>query len=812
MDSGGDPGEALRFDLLLMRQRISLSFERWGRWVASRPYRVLACVAVVVASLGAQIPRIEIDTTTEGFLRADDPILAVYDDFRARFGRDDAIIVGVEVADVFAADTLTKLRDLHAALEAEVPSVDEITSLLNARWTRGEGDELIVEDLVEVWPESAGERAALRSKTLSNPLYLDFLVNEAASLTTMQIDLETYVRYGTDEAGKPLLRYLNGAELRAVVESVTAVIDRFDSPDFRLHVAGTPWLSEQMARYTRTDFRRLTALSIVVMAALLFAIFRTVRSVVLPLLVVVATVICTLGLLVLLDMPYQQPTQIVPISLLAIGLGDSVHVLSIYRQYRGRGVPASEAIAKALGYTGIAVVMTSLTTAAAMMSFLSSALAPIANIGVLVPAGVMIALLLTLTLVPALIVVFPERARLRPQLEFAWLDRLIVRAGTSAARHPWPVIAVAGVLIAASLAGASMIRFSHNPLAWFPPQDRLRIATETLNEQLGGVMSAEILFETKREGGVQDPALLRALDDIARLNTEFESGQSESAPGEDRLRIAKTISIADLLKEVNEALNENRPEHYVLPETRELVAQELLLFEMSGSDDLEDLSDYRYETARMMLRLPWADATRYGEFIDQLVAKYRERTGDDVEVVSTGMLPLLFRTLTAVIHSMGRSYVLAFLAVTPLMILLLGSVRLGLLAMIPNLLPIVAVLGLMGAIGLPLDLFSLLTGSIVLGLAVDDTIHFTSGFGRDLALHGDAVGAVQRTLGTTGQAMCFTTLILCSGFSMFAFAYMRNGVVFGSVTAVALGLALAADVVLAPALFVLAARRRTTVG
>lgn len=790
-----------------MRQKISRLFERWGRWVASRPYWVLAFVGAVVLGLGAQIPRVVIDTTTEGFLRADDPILAVYDDFRARFGRDDAIVLGVESGDVFAAGSLEKLRDLHQSLEAEVPYLEELTSLLNARWTRGEDDQLIVEDLVEEWPETAEDRAALRAKVFSNPLYVDFLVDEAATITTLQLDLETYVQDGVGRDGKPLLRYLNGGEIGAVVAAVTAVIARFDAPDFRVHAAGTPWLTERMAYHTRTDFRRLTMLSIAVMAAILFIVFRTVRGVVLPLLVVVATVICTLGILVLLDMPYQQPTQIVPISLLAIGLGDSIHVLSIYRQRRGAGIEKHEAIAQALGHTGIAVVMTSVTTAAAMMSFLSAALAPIANIGVLVPAGVMIALALTLTLVPALIAVLPESPHLRPSIRLGFLDRSIVAAGTSAARHPWPVVAVAAAVIVVSFAGASKIRFSHNPLAWFPPTDRMRVATETLNDKLGGVMSAEILFETHRGAGVQDPALLEELDDIARANAEFETKPDHQRPEEAPLRVAKTISIVDLLKEVNKALNENRSEHYVLPGTRELVAQELLLFEMSGSDDLEELADYRYETARMMLRVPWADATRYGGFMDDLVARYEDRTGDDVDIVATGMLPLLFRTLTAVIHSMSRSYVLAFLAVTPLMILLLGSFRLGLLAMIPNLLPIVAVLGLMGAVGLPLDLFSLLTGSIVLGLAVDDTIHFTSGFGREFALHGDAVRAVERTLDTTGQAMFFTTLILCSGFSMFAFAYMRNGVVFGSVTAVALGIALLADVVLAPALFVLASRR-----
>lgn len=809
LDSPDRPRKTDRRPGPSVQQRILDQFERWGRWVVLRPYRVLVAAAVVTAGFAAQTPGIVLDTTTEGFLRADDPVLAVYDDFRARFGRDDAIIVGVEAADVLAPGFLVTLKKLHDDLEAEVPFVDEITSLLNARWTRGEADQLIVEDLLAEWPETADDFAALRARVFSNPVYLNFLVNAGATLTTVQIDLETYVEEGRDAEGDPTRRYLNGDEIRESVRVIMEVMARYDTPQFRLHAAGTPWLSDRMAYHTVSDFGRLTVLSIGTMAVILYLVFGTVIGVVLPLLVVVAAVVCTLGLLALLGMPYQQPTQIVPISLLAIGLGDSIHVLSIYYQRRSRGHGKDAAIAGALGHTGIAVVMTSVTTAAAMMSFLSAALTPIANIGVLVPAGVLFALAFTLTLIPALLAVLPERRVPRARRRLALLERVIVASGITAARHPAPVVVVSMLALVASLVGASKLRFSHNPLEWFPPQDPMRVATETLDRALGGVMSAEVLFETRREGGVKDPALLAALEDITRSNDVYAMTVGDGRADGVELRVAKSVSIVDLLKEVNKSLNENRAEHYVLPGTRELVAQELLLFELSGSDDLEKLTDYRYETARMMMRTPWADAVLYGEFLDRLLAQQRERIGGTAEVVSTGMLPLLFRTVTAVIHSMGRSYVLAFVAVTPLMMLLLGSVRLGLLAMIPNLLPIIAVLGLMGAAGLPLDLFSLLTGSIVLGLAVDDTIHFTSGFGRELAATGDAVGAVRRTLETTGQAMFFTTLILCCGFAVFAFAYMRNGVVFGSVTAVALGIALLADIVLAPALFVLASRPRT---
>jgi predicted RND superfamily exporter protein len=324
-------------------------------------------------------------------------------------------------------------------------------------------------------------------------------------------------------------------------------------------------------------------------------------------------------------------------------------------------------------------------------------------------------------------------------------------------------------------------------------------------------MSVEVLLEADQKNAVKDPEFLKAIEEITTFNKTYRSPKTDrtarSGGVNPELYIAKTISVVDLLKEVNQAVHENRSEFYSLPDSRELTAQELLLFELSGNDDLEELTDYNYQTARMRLRVPWTDATEYGDFMDGFVEAYKERLPETVSVTVTGNMPLLTRTLSAVIESMSRSYVIAFIAVTPLMMLLLGNVRLGLIAMVPNLLPIAAALGLMGWFGISIDAFALLCGSIVLGLAVDDTIHFMTGYAREYRETQDSQIAVERTLRSTGQALFFTTLIVCTGFMGFSVGYLKNGVIFGSVTSFALTVALIADIVLSPALVTIATRR-----
>jgi predicted RND superfamily exporter protein len=266
----------------------------------------------------------------------------------------------------------------------------------------------------------------------------------------------------------------------------------------------------------------------------------------------------------------------------------------------------------------------------------------------------------------------------------------------------------------------------------------------------------------------------------------------------------------DLVKEIHRALNEGSAAHYAIPGERDLVAQELLLFETAGSDDLQDVADTRFSTARVTLKVPWVDAAFYPRFLSDLEREVAVIFGDGAEIRVTGYATLLGRILAAIVASTVQSYGLATLAIVPMMILTTGSLGRGLLSMIPNLTPVVLTLGLMGWVDTPVEAASLLIGSIILGLAVDDTIHFMLKFQDYYAENGDLHAAVRETLVTTGSAMVYTTLALAAGFFSFTVAQMSNIAAFGALTGFAALVALLADLLLAPALLslVLGGERR----
>ncbi len=245
-----------------------------------------------------------------------------------------------------------------------------------------------------------------------------------------------------------------------------------------------------------------------------------------------------------------------------------------------------------------------------------------------------------------------------------------------------------------------------------------------------------------------------------------------------------------------------------IPETRQAIAQELLLFENSGSDDTEEFVDSEFRIARISMRVPFEDALLYPKLVSDIRELASDRLAGLVEFELTGLMTLLAQIFDAVIRSMMRSYAFAIAVITPLMMLLMGSLRRGLVSLVPNLLPILAVLGVTGWLDIAIDATTMMVGAMVIGIAVDDTIHFMHKFNRYFEEIGDVESAIRETLRTTGSALLFTTFVLIVGFSSFGLAGMSNMRIFGGLSAMATVVAFVADLLVTPALLTIVEGRR----
>ncbi len=806
-----------------IKKRIEAMFETWARLVIRFRFLVLILALIPTFLMGSQIRNLTMDTSNEGLLHPDDPILTSYNSFRDQFGRDDLLVIAIKSDNIFTLPFLTKLKKLHDQLEAQVPHLNDITSLVNARDTRGRGETLLVDDLLLEFPENDQDLALLKKRVMANPVYQNQLVSVDNTFTTIIIKSDTYSGAGVsdddalegfDEETLPPSNeksaqtqerpaFLTDQENTEMVAEAEKIAMTYDSPDFKIFLAGSPIVTHTVKLLMMKDMKRFLRLAVLTIGLCLFFMFRRVSGVVLPLLVVGLTLISTLGLMALFNIQFKVPTIILPSFLLAVGVGASVHLLSLVYQKLRRGESKDNALIHALGHSGLAIFMTSLTTAAGLASFAAAKVAPIADLGLFSAAGVLLSLFFTITLLPALLVIFPlkQRKEAEDKIGTSLFDSFLDRTADITTQHPKKIALISLMIVLLFSAGIPRLRFSHNLIAWLPADLPVRVATQVIDNNLKGSVALEVILDTGSENGLYDRDVLLAMES---LGTELETFKKYS------LFVGKVFDVTTILKEIHKALNENRSDMYKIPDGAALIPQEFLLFENSGSDDLEDFVNSAFSKARITIKVPWRDALSYVPFIREIEEKFHKTfdsikvNGRPVSISTTGIMSLFARILYATMYSAAQSYGIAIAVITIMMIFLLGDLRMGLIAMLPNISPILVVMGIMGWFRIPLDMFTMLVASIAIGLAVDDTIHFVYHFRRYYRETGNVHKAVASTLHTAGRAMLTTSIVLSIGFFIFMFASMHNVFYFGMLVGLAIIIALLADFFLAPALMAMA--------
>lgn len=451
-----------------------------------------------------------------------------------------------------------------------------------------------------------------------------------------------------------------------------------------------------------------------------------------------------------------------------------------------------------MGHTGLAMLFTSITTAAGLASFATSDLTPVSALGLYGALGSIIAFFLTILILPCLIAILPLKRRPLSQDENRGMQPLLAWCARVSTGYPKAIVGGSLLILLGSIAIASQLKFSHYPLAWLPQDDPALIALKEYEQRMGSTINLEVLIDTGKDRGVINAGLLQNLDAIQQEVVTWDTPH---------YNIAKAISVVNIIKESNRALHDNDETHFGVPDDPALISQELFLVELDEPDDILNVVDKTYQVARLTITTNWFDAI-YSEPLLNKVQQYLEEklAPFDVDINFTGVAPIMGVTFGKMLISTAESYGFAAITITLMMILLIGNVKLGLLSMIPSLLPILIVLAVMQLVGVELDMLTMLVGSIAIGLTVDDNIHFMHGFRRLYLKTGDPAYAVEKTLMSTGRAMLITSIVLSTGFLIYTQAIMTNMITFGFITASCIALALFATYFLAPALMVLANR------
>jgi predicted RND superfamily exporter protein len=789
-----------------VRQNIEVLFETLGRTLYKRALPATLLLLPVILFLTYQLFFITIDTSIKHYLKEHDPALQNYSTFQEQFGSDERVIVGILTRNIFSPDTLQKISDFQQDIETNVPHISRINSLLNAPYIKNENGDLVFGTLGDLHRGPDGTQI-FKDTVLSSPFYEKQFYSPDEKLAIISLplscplandnSLDVLAGFEQSSTISPesdiAICSLSNTENAAMIAALDQLKDKYQQDDFQIHITGMPLLRQFLRNNMRLDSARFIGLSLLLIIVFLYILFGRLSGVLLPLAIVFCSVSSTVGLMVLREIPFKSPTMVLPSLLMAVGVGGSVHILVLFYKLYGQGLSKQEAIAKALGHSGLPVVLTSLTTAAGLASFATAKVAPVADLGIFAAMGVLISLIYTIFLLPVLISFFPfKRVNQTLSGRFSRPVTLIFdKFAKISTTHSKVIVLFCIGLLLVSCVGISRLQVMHDPLRWLPKSSTLRTSTEILSKHFPGLVTVELLIKTEKERGLLQPDILQK---IALLDQQLSKFTTE------KLTVFKVSSIVDILQLIHEKLSDDSPPASTLPDTTELIGQELLLLESGSPATLEQLTDTTFQLARITVQAPWVDAMAYSPFLDYIDNESRNIFKENGSVTLTGIIPLLSRTISVAIDSMLTSYLLAFLVISGAMIIFIGDLKLGLISMFPNLLPIFFILGFMGFAGIPLDMYTMLIGSIVLGLVVDDTIHFMYNFRRYFQQTGDVYQSIQKTLHTCGQAILVTTIVLSGGAFIFMASQMVSLFNFGLLSGITIITALFADVLLAPAL------------
>jgi len=804
-------------------EKINRGFERVGTRVVLRLRFLLLALVLLLAALGAMgTARLAFDSSNESFFPEDDDLILQNERFQEMFGSEEFVFLLVEAPDVFAAETLEFIRSLCRDLRENLPFVDRVTSLTDIEYIEAGDDTLEVRDLVgERIPSDRGALRALRERALSKPIYVDRILSRDGARTGIFVSFQPIpesvflpVPRGftpLGQAGLPADRVILADRIRTedrpgaggdaaltsvadprklIAPALRAILERHRDPAVRLTAAGMPVLDFEIDRVTEREGKRFGGIALGVAVLLMASLFRSFYAVAAPFLVIAATLAILYGIMGWLGLPLTLVSIVVPTLILVISVGYSVHVIHhLNRAFRQTG-SRTEAVGYAFRHAGWPCFLTAATTAAGFASFLLVPIQPVREVGILCAAGSLLTYVLVMVMVPVLFSFgrdHPSRAEGRP-VAAGRMDGCMVRWADLATRRP-ALLGLAGAAVAAACVFFTLrVRVESDFLLVLGNRVPLVRDARRIVESLGGLYSYEVAVELPEDGMARDPQVLEALDALARAIGAWDS-------------TAVTTSLADVVKDIHMSMNRNRPEFHGIPASRDLVAQYLLLYEMSGGEELAEWTDYAYRNLRLSVQVKSTSTAMEERFGD--VRELGGRLlppGSRVRVV--GEVPLMVRMVNLLSRGQVRSVLAAFAVITAFMVLLLGSVRVGLLSMVPNTFPILLIGAVMGAAGIQLDMVTVMVMPMILGIAVDDTVHYIFHFQQEFLRTGRYREANRRTFVKVGPAMVFTSIILCAGFLIFALSDMRSMVSMALLSSAGILTALAADMLVTPALFV----------
>ncbi len=811
---------------------------------------------LLVVLMGAGLPGLTFDMSMESWFRKSDPVVVALNRFRNSFGGDDSvyIVYRAKDGDVFSAKSLRAVKQIQEDLQnATVGMKDgannslshilEVNTLINVSYMEVQGDTLTSRDFVgDTLPQNQAAREKLRQEALQHKDYPLFYLSKDSQYGAIFIrtdfgaipveepgisteddgfseedddgfsEEETETTDTDGPVSKQKIPQFKNTEMAEYSAFTQQLLDRVmaseHADDLEIFPVGNPIIMKLFNDILNIEMSYIFMATLLLIMLILLALFRSLSAVVWPITLVILTSVLTLGLLGWTGITMSMMFSLLTMLILVVGVADAVHILSGYLYFRNHGHDHQESMRAVYRKSGFACLLTSITTSLGLLAMIIVPIPPIAIFGAAAALGVMIAFAMTVFILPLMLDIWhpissKQAVRLgTPSQKASWIQRYLDWITPLSSRYPYHIVLVFLIIAGIATVGFVQLKVDSNMVETIRKGNPYRTAVQLVDKVMGGTQSMEVYLKFGKMDTLKDPRVLNAMEALQNyMKTEQEHF------------VVKSESLVNVVKDAYQVLNENRSEMYIIPQDPAMLEQTLFLFDSANPEDRQLLVTDDYREGRISVRLYNYGSIAYLDFLKEVRLKIAElfdplrRDYPDMEVEITGGLALMMQMIDYISWSQIQSFGLALGVISILLLFVFGSLRMGLAALIPNLFPVLMTFGTMGLLGVPLDGDTLIIAPIVIGIAVDDTIHFLSHFRVDLSQTGNVTEAIRHSIKEVGQAMTFSTIILVFGFLTLVFSTHMGMARFGYLTGVAFISALLADLLLLPSICYLIYRK-----
>jgi predicted RND superfamily exporter protein len=751
------------------------------KWIAS-----LSVFLVLVISFGAS--KLVFTSDFRAYFGPDNPQLLAFEKMERTFSKQENVYfyIHAKKGDLFTNQGL----DLIETLTDEgwkLPYSQRVTSLQNHQHTDVEDDDLMIDYLYyDALELSADNLAKIRNTTFSEPTLLHRLISEEGASTG--INVRTVLPEGTTIV-------TSKEAVRAARELAERLRPNF--PDFDILVGGSLTSNVTMGEAIKQDIENLLGLSYLVMIITMLILLRTFSGMLLTLMIITFSVVSTMGLFGWLGFTMTPPTGFVPTAILTIAVADTIHILISYYYELNNGRSKLDAIQEALRVNFSPVFITSITTVIGVLCLNTSDSPPYRDMGNMIAVGVFFAWIYSILFLPAMLALMPTpKGKIENNT-----PSIMLKFANLVIRFYKPLFIIMACLIIAVGSQLHRNTITERWHEFFDTSFEVRNTLEATNDTLGGLHTIFFVLDSQQENGINDPEYLQQTDNFSQWLLTQE-------------KVSSVDSITSIIKRLNKNLHANNKDWFKIPESRELAAQYLLLYELSLplGLGLDDTINNSRSASRLTVSFDKADSIYILELERRSLA-WLKANAPSIHVDEGTGLDIVFANLTfRNIGSMMTGTSMALVLISFLLIFALRSLKVGLISLIPNIMPAILAYGIWGMINGQIDTAVSVVVCLSLGIVVDDTVHFLSKYlraRREQSL--DSEDAIRYAFKTVGNALLVTSTVLVGGFMVMQFSHFNPTNNMGMLLAITILMALLVDFLFLPPLLMFLDKHRYTV-